>query len=34
MNHDAGNMEVQIETKLHRLDKGVHAKAFESKTTS
>ena len=27
-------MEVQIETKLHRLDKGIRAKAFESKTTA
>ena len=32
--YGALQMEVQIETKLHRLDKGVHAKAFESKTTS
>ena len=32
--YGARQMEVQIETKLHRLDKGVHAKAFESKTTS
>ena len=32
--YGAPQMEVQIETKLHRLDKGVHAKAFESKTTS
>ena len=32
--YGAPRMEVQIETKLHRLDKGVHAKAFESKTTS
>ncbi len=27
-------MEVQIETKLHRLDKGIRSKAFESKTTA
>ena len=32
--YGALQIEVQIETKLHRLDKGVHAKAFESKTTS
>ena len=32
--YGAPRMEVQIETKLHSLDKGVHAKAFESKTTS
>ena len=32
--YGAPRMEVQIETKLHRLDKGVHAKAFEIKTTS
>ena len=32
--YGALQMEVQIETKLHRLDQGVYAKAFESKTTS
>ena len=32
--YGAPQMEVQIETKLHRLDKGIRAKAFESKTTS
>ena len=32
--YGAPQMEVQIETKLHRLDKGIRAKAFESKTTA
>ena len=32
--YGAPQMEVQIETKLHRLDKGIRSKAFESKTTA
>jgi len=32
--YGAPQMEVQIETKLHRLDKGIRTKAFESKTTA
>ena len=32
--YGALQMEVQIETKLHRLDKGIRSKAFEIKTTS
>ena len=32
--YGAPQMEVQIETKLNQLQRGVHAKAFESKTTS
>ena len=32
--YGASQMEVQIETKLHRLDKGIRSKAFESKTTA
>ena len=32
--YGAPRMEVQIETKLHRLDKGICSKSFESKTTS
>ena len=32
--YGASQVEVQIETKLHRLDKGIRSKAFESKTTA
>ena len=32
--YGVSQMEVQIETKLHRLDKGIRTKAFESKTTA
>ena len=32
--YGAPQMEVQIETKLHRLDKGIRSRAFESKTTA
>ena len=32
--YGAPQMEVQIETKLHRLDKGIRSKAFESKITA
>ena len=32
--YGAPQMEVQIETKLHRLDKGIRSKAFEGKTSA